>query len=98
MVWGRAAARCPCPGCRRKLVEDSTETDDPTLVGQNCHIVAEADDGPRRDPSMPIEDRNRYANLILMCGVHDTIIDDQVATWTVEKLQQSKRDHEAWVE
>jgi HNH endonuclease len=98
MLWGLAAARCAYPGCPRKLVEDSTETDDPTLVGENCHIVAEADDGPRGDRSMPIEDRNRYANLILMCSVHHKIIDDQVATWTVEKLQQSKRDHEAWVE
>ena len=97
MLWGRAAARCAYPDCRRQLVEDSTETDDPTLVGQNCHIVAEADDGPRGDPSMPTVDRNRYANLILMCGVHHTIIDDQVTSWTVERLQNLKRDHEAWV-
>jgi hypothetical protein len=98
MLWGRGAARCAYPDCRRRLVEDAAETDDPTLVGQNCHIIAEADDGPRGDPTVPIGDRNRYANLILMCGVHHTVIDDQLTTWTVEKLQRLKQDHEAWVE
>jgi hypothetical protein len=51
MLWGRAAGRCSFPGCRIRLVEDATETDDPALVGENCHIVAEADGGPRADPA-----------------------------------------------
>ena len=98
MLWGLAAARCAEPNCRRKLVEDSTATDDPTLVGQNCHIIAEADTGPRADADLSIEDRNRYGNLILMCGVHHTIIDNQVETWTIERLNQLKDEHELWVE
>lgn len=98
MLWGRAAARCAFPECRRALVEDASETDDPTLVGENCHIFAEKDDGPRGDPTMPVDDRNRYGNLILLCNVHHKIIDDQVATWTVQRLRQLKQSHEAWVE
>lgn len=98
MLWGRAAARCAFPECRRALVEDVTETDDPTLVGENCHIVAEKGDGPRGNPAMMVDDRNRYGNLILLCNVHHKIIDDQVASWTVERLRQLKQDHETWVE
>lgn len=86
------------PECRRQLVEDASETDDPTLVGENCHIVADKDDGPRGDPDMPIEDRNRYANLILLCCTDHKIIDDQVAVWPVERLKELKRQHEEWVE
>jgi hypothetical protein len=37
----------------------------PVVIGQEAHIVAEEDDGPRGDPTMPIGDRNAYANLIL---------------------------------
>ena len=84
ILWGRAAARCAFSECRRHLVEDITQTDDPTLVGENCHIVAEKDDGPRADPAMPVDDRNRYENSILLCNVHHKIVDDNEQVWTVE--------------
>lgn len=98
MLWGRAAARCAFSECRRHLVEDITETDDPTLVGENCHIVAEKNDGPRADAAMPVDDRNRYGNLILLCNVHHKIVDDNEKSWTVEALKRLKEEHEAWVE
>nr|WP_197463074.1 hypothetical protein [Gluconobacter thailandicus] len=98
ILWGRAAARCSMPECRRQLVEDISETDDPTLVGENCHIVAEKDGGPRSDPTMSVDDRNRYANLTLLCNVHHKIIDDNEAVWTVDRLKDLKAEHETWVE
>lgn len=97
-LWGRAAARCAFPECRRHLAEDIAETDDPTLVGENCHIVAESDGGPRGSSSMLLEDRNRYANLILLCNVHHKIIDDNEEKYTVDVLTAIKREHEDWVE
>src|SRR5690242_17204117 len=95
MLWGRAAGRCS--KCRMDLYEDETDTDDPTLVGENCHIVAESEDGPRANPAIPIEQRNSYANLILLCRNDHKIVDAQVGEYTVERLQQLKADHEAWV-
>ena len=97
MLWGRAAGRCSKPDCRIDLYEDETETDDPTLVGENCHVVAESDDGPRADPSMPVDRRNSYANLILLCRNHHRVIDTQEGEYTVEWLHQMKAEHEAWV-
>jgi HNH endonuclease len=97
MLWGRAAGRCSKPDCRLDLYEDETETDDPTLVGENCHIVAESDDGPRADPSMPLERRNSYANLILLCRNHHKVIDAQEGEYTVSGLHEMKAVHEAWV-
>ncbi len=98
ILWGKAAARCSMPECRRQLVEDISETDDPTLVGENCHIVAEKDGGSRSDPKMSVEDRNRYANLILLCNVDHKIIDDNEAVWMVDRLKALKAEHETWVE
>lgn len=98
ILWGKAAARCAMPACRRQLVEDISETDDPTLVGENCHIVAEKDGGPRSDPKMSVDARNRYANLVLLCNVDHKIIDDNEAVWTVDRLTALKAEHEAWVE
>ncbi len=97
MLWGRAAGRCSFPQCRMDLYEDETIADEPTHVGENCHIVSEADDGPRGDPSIPIDQRNSYMNLILLCRNHHKIIDAQESEFSVERLHQIKRDHEAWV-
>jgi hypothetical protein len=92
MLWGRAAGRCSKPECREYLFEDETEADEATLVGENCHIVAESDDGPRANPSMPLEQRNDYSNLILLCRKHHKVIDAQELTYSVEVLHQVKRD------
>lgn len=97
ILWGRAAGRCSKPDCRMNLFEDETLTDDPTLVGENCHIVAESDGGPRSDPSMSQDKRDSYANLILLCRNHHKVIDAHVGEHTVEKLQLMKAVHEKWV-
>lgn len=97
MLWGRAAGRCSMPECRIELVQDATETDDETLIGENCHIVAESVEGPRANPMMPLEKRNAYNNLILLCNNHHKIIDSQEGEYTVERLHEIKENHERWV-
>lgn len=85
------------PNCRKYLFEDATETDDPTLVGENCHIVAEHDNGPRPNATMAMAGRNAYANLVLMCSDHHKVIDAQEHHYTVDLLHKIKADHEQWV-
>lgn len=97
MLWGRAANRCALPTCRKELVMDETGTDDPSIIGEECHIIAREDDGPRGNPNFSKEQRDLYSNLILMCNIHHKIIDDQEKFYTIEKLKEMKRDHEEWV-
>jgi hypothetical protein len=97
MLWGRAAGRCSKPNCRISLFEDETLTDNVALVGENCHIIAESDGGPRADPAMPTSERNSYVNLILLCRNHHKAIDEQIGEYTVERLHVMKAEHEAWV-
>lgn len=98
LLWGKAAGKCSYPDCKIPLFHDESETDDPTHVGENCHIVAESDDGPRGIPEMPVDKRNLYGNLILLCRNHHKIIDAQVSKYTVDFLSKMKADHENWVE
>ncbi|WP_320040770.1 HNH endonuclease [uncultured Desulfobacter sp.] len=98
MLWGRAAHRCAFPGCRKELVSDKTQTDDESLVGEACHIVARATNGPRGYSNLTSEQRDKYQNLILLCNVHHKIVDDQVNHYTVDMLTQMKNDHELWVQ
>jgi hypothetical protein len=98
MLWGRAAGICSMPGCNLSLVMDATETDDPSLVGEICHIVAESQNGPRGVSLLALTQRNSYGNLILMCNVHHKLIDDQPNTYTVEELHKVKSQHEGFVQ
>lgn len=97
MLWGRAASRCAFPDCGIELVMDATETDDESLVGEACHIVARSKDGPRGDSPLTTVQRDKYANLMLLCNVHHKVIDDQPEHYTVLALNQMKQGHELWV-
>ena len=76
---------------------DASEADDPSLVGEACHVVAEKNDGPRGQSELTAKQRDKYANLLLLCNVHHKQIDDQPNKFTVEVLHQVKNDHEKWV-
>lgn len=68
------------------------------VIGEEAHIVAEADRGPRADPSMPKTERNSYPNMILLCMPHHTFVDSENgAHFSVEQLHKMKADHEARV-
>lgn len=94
-LWGRAANRCAI--CRKELVMDATETDDESLVGEACHIVAQSTEGPRGTSPLTAEQRDKYANLILLCNIHHKQIDDQFNAYPVSKLEELKAQHEDWV-
>lgn len=97
MLWGRAASRCSLAECRRELVIDAMDTDDPSLVGEAAHIVAEEENGPRGISPLTHDQRNKYENLILLCNVHHKQVDDQTNYFTVERLHTIKSAHEGWV-
>ena len=46
---------------------------------------------------MPLERRNKYTNLILLCRNHHKVIDAQEGKYSAERLHQIKIDHEVWV-
>jgi hypothetical protein len=94
----RSGGRCAFQDCRRVLTFGSDATGGVAILGEMAHIVAERPDGPRGNSPLPIGERNKYENLILLCNVHHQLIDDKPQTYTVERLHQIKKDHEEWVE
>lgn len=97
MIWGRSGNMCAFPNCKKNLVIDETLTDDPSIIGEEAHIVAQKADGARGVSALTSEQRDKYDNLILLCNKDHKIIDDQEYEYTVEKLHQYKEDHENWV-
>lgn len=95
LLWGRAGNRCAL--CKRELVHDKTDLDRDVVVGEEAHIVSASPNGPRGDDPLPLEKRYFYENLMLLCREDHKIIDEQVNTFTVDRLHRIKEDHEAWV-
>lgn len=105
-LWARSGNQCAYPGCGRELLAPTALGDDDTIVGKECHIVAQRDHpSVARAPCLLSEDeklewatlivhRHSYANLVLMCGVHSDIIDDPKQAISVLQLVQIKRAHE----
>jgi hypothetical protein len=81
---------CAYPNCDTEIVQQTTRT----VIGNICHIKGLSPGGPRYDPNQTDEERNSFENLILLCGVHHKIVDDQPDKFTVEALQKMKEKHE----
>jgi hypothetical protein len=64
------------------------------VIGKICHINASRKGGPRYDAKQTGEERNSFANLVLMCGNHHDQIDKQPELYTAEVLREIKANHE----
>jgi hypothetical protein len=91
ILWGKAGGRCSI--CQVQLVTEGTDTDDPSVFGEEAHIVGQSPNGPR---ASNVPDVDSYANLILLCRKHHKQVDDQIGYYTVERLKEIKRQHEEW--
>jgi hypothetical protein len=94
ILWARSGNRCAYPKCRTEMAPDGTKT----TLGEIAHIVAKSNDGPRGNDPLPLEQRDDYDNLILLCPTHHKIVDDNYLDWPVESLKRMKSDHESWVD
>jgi len=88
---------CAFPNCKQSLVARGDGVDGSTILGEIAHIVADSRQGPRGDAPLDSDERDKAANLILVCSTHHTLIDSQPNTFSIPVLQQVKSDHEALV-
>lgn len=94
IVWIEAGGRCAI--CQRQVLTPGTETDDPSIFGEEAHIVARPLRGPRAG-GLDGDRLDSRENLILLCSEHHKQIDDQSKHYTVERLHQIKQKHREWI-
>src|SRR4051794_8513285 len=92
-LWARSGNRCAICTTQLALAPTSGRA---TLVGQECHIVARSPGGPRA--GLPVADIDGIDNLLLLCATCHRLVDDQPEHYTVDRLREIKRGHEAGVE
>lgn len=93
IVSMNSGGACAFPGCGKSLISYEGDPDG-TVLGEIAHIIAEHRQGPRGRATLTDEERNRAFNLVLLCGDHHTLIDDNPHTYSVQVLRQMKADHE----
>lgn len=93
---GRVGYRCSFPDCPNATIGASMESSDKTAVtGVAAHICAAAEEGPRYDKNMTVEERRSIENCIWLCQTHSRLIDTDEKTYTVEVLRRWKANAEA---
>jgi hypothetical protein len=85
-LFAESGNRCAFPKCTSPIVEGKT------VVGKICHIRAREKGGPRFDANQTPAERHHYDNLILLCGRHHDVIDDDPDAYTVDHLQKMKSE------
>lgn len=94
ILWGKSGNKSAI--CKNSLIVDpSNPIDDPSIVGDEAHIIARSGSFSRGDyDSLTQEQKDQYSNLILLCKTHHKQIDDQQAEYTVDRLREIKALHE----
>lgn len=95
VLWGRSGNLCAF--CKAHLVVDASAADSESVVGDECHIISGAPNGPRHDPTLAADVIDGLDNLVLLCRVHHKLVDDQPETFTASSLRQLRANHEKWV-
>ena len=96
IVFGRCGNRCSFPGCNQ-VIAFKENFSDYANVGELAHIEGNKPGEARYDSNQSDHERNSADNLILLCGTHHKLIDDQEDKYPVEKLIEIKENHEKWV-
>lgn len=86
-----AGNQCAFRKCTTPIVEPSSGS----IVCEICHIKGEKQTAARFDPSQSDEERQSFENLILLCGTHHKVIDDDEVAYTFERVRAMKAEHEA---
>ena len=73
LLWGKAGNRCAI--CKKLLVNIEDNDERGVIVGIESHIVGHSGDGPRGKDKLPLSDRHKYENIILLCTIVKALID-----------------------
>lgn len=95
-VYTASAGRCSFFGCPKYVLEEPL-TRSRAILGNIAHIVAASYEGPRGNYPLPMSERSKFENLMLLCPVHHPFIDKKEfeSKYSVELLRDWKKKHES---
>jgi hypothetical protein len=88
-----SAGCCEFKGCNHFLFETRISLTH-IRQGHISHIVGATPNGPRGNDPMPVTERNKIENLMLLCPEHNNEIDSNVDQYPKNLLLTWKKEHE----
>ncbi len=88
----RAGYRCSI--CEDPTVGPHSDDERSVYLGEASHICSAAPNGPRANPKLTAAERTAALNGIHLCKTHARLIDVDVNSYTVERLNEIKLTHE----
>ena len=95
ILYALSGNQCAHPDCETHLVQRTTVDSDAAVIGELCHIHSVSSTGPRSAPTLPVDELNSEANLILLCPTHHALVDNQPDVYTADVLRKWKRQHQS---
>jgi hypothetical protein len=94
-IIGKSGGRCN--KCRLEVFVEN-EFSERARLGDDAHIIAASDIGPRALPIKSSPERNSALNLILLCKICHSEVDQQPRKYSEEILLKIRVDHYSWVD
>ena len=92
ILFAKSGNICAFPDCDSSVIADIDNENRP--IAEMAHIIAYNEDGPRSDPNLPLKEKNKASNLILLCPTHHTLVDKFEYQFNVHVLREMKLQHE----
>ncbi len=89
-LFSTSRNKCAFPNCRIPAYDAATGS----VLVEVRHIEGSRPDSARYRASQSVEERHGLGNLMLLCGVHHKVIDDDDVAYTVDRLKAMKAAHE----
>ena len=81
------------PGCHGDLFR-LFESGKVTSVEELAHVIGKKEDGPRGKAILPLNQRDEYNNIILLCPTCHTTVDKAETEFSLQLLLRWKQQHE----
>lgn len=86
-----------CNRCRTKLFLEN-DFGEIARIGDDAHIVAASENGPRGDSHVDAQQRASFENILLLCKNCHAEVDQQPQEFSVSTLMQLREEHYDWVD
>ncbi len=92
-LWANSGGYCENPGCHCELLP-FFESGKITSIEEMAHIIGQKQNGPRGDDELPLNERDVFENLVLLCPTCHAMIDKNPELFPKETIIQWKKNHQ----
>jgi len=90
-LWASSGGFCANPDCHAHLFPFNGAI---TNIEELAHIIGKKKKSPRGDCQMPLNERDEFENIVLLCPTCHSIIDKNPTQFTESTIKEWKLNHE----